>query len=199
MTASEGSPEEEEHEKKMNFLGPPRDWIEGFGRRFIVTRHTHLEGGSEREILPWLKLSAELDPQRIETYTVAAYWLRSRLGKAAEAEEFLRDGLRANPNSYELLYELGAVFWENHHDAARARNIWLLALRRWREQEAGKKEPDNFVFEEITVHLARVEEAEGNFQQAIAYLESARAVSPSAEGLAEQNDELKRKMAPPRP
>jgi hypothetical protein len=43
LTAKEGEPAEEEHEKQMNFLGPPRDWIEGFGRHFIVTEHTHLE------------------------------------------------------------------------------------------------------------------------------------------------------------
>src|SRR6266566_9969848 len=77
--------EDEEHEKHMNFLGPPRDWIERFGRHFLVTEHTHLSGGNEREILPWLRLSAELDPQNVETYTVAAYWLR-RLGKVPEAE-----------------------------------------------------------------------------------------------------------------
>ena len=59
----------------------------------MITEHTHLEGGNEREILPWLRLSAELDPQRVETYTVAAYWLRA-VGKMVEAEHFLREGLR---------------------------------------------------------------------------------------------------------
>src|SRR6185369_16840208 len=87
----EGHDHEAEHEKEMAFLKPPRDWIEAFGRHFFVTRHTHLEAGREREILPWLKAAAELDPQHIETYTVAAYWLRSRLGKIKEAEEFLRE------------------------------------------------------------------------------------------------------------
>ena len=84
MTSEEGSPAEEEHERKMNFLGPPKDWIERFGRHFMITEHTHLASGNEREILPWLKLSADLDPQRVDTYTVAAYWLRVRLGKVTE-------------------------------------------------------------------------------------------------------------------
>src|ERR1051326_453230 len=51
---------EHEHEEQMKFLGPPRDWIERFGRHFFITEHTHLTGGNEREILPWLRLSAEL-------------------------------------------------------------------------------------------------------------------------------------------
>src|SRR5436190_3687213 len=77
--------EHEAQEKEEDFLGKPRDWIERFGRHFRITEHTHLEGNTTREILPWLRLSAELDPQRVETYTVAAYWLRSRLNEPAEA------------------------------------------------------------------------------------------------------------------
>src|SRR6266436_7348662 len=61
LTAKEGSKEDEEHERQMNFLGRPTDWIERFGRHFMITEHTHLEGGKEREILPWLRLSADLD------------------------------------------------------------------------------------------------------------------------------------------
>ena len=44
------------------FLGQPKDWIDRFGRHFYPTVHTHLSSGNEREILPWLKLSAEMDP-----------------------------------------------------------------------------------------------------------------------------------------
>lgn len=188
---------EAEHEKEMDFLKPPRDWIEAFGRHFFVTRHTHLEGGREREILPWLKAASDLDPQHIETYTVAAYWLRSRLGKVNEAEAFLREGLRNNPNSYEILFALGQLEFENHHDPVRARNLWELALRRWREQESGKKEPNTPVLEEITVRLARLEEEQGNLPKAIEYLEEAKRVSPFAQSLQNQIDELKKKVATP--
>src|SRR6266568_9025999 len=168
MTGEEPGHEdqEQEHEKEMDFLGPPRDWIERFGRHFLVTEHTHLQGGNEREILPWLRLSAELDPQRVDTYTVAAYRLRN-MGKVVEAEKFLRDGLRANPDSYEILFELGRLYYESEHDAARARNVWELALRKWTAQESGKKEPDMFLLEQIAVNLSRLEEKEGNLPRAI--------------------------------
>ena len=195
MTSQEGEPEAEEHEKHMDFLGPPRDWIERFGRHFIVTTHTHLEDGKEREILPWLRLSAELDPQRVDTYTVAAFWLRIRLGKVKEAEQFLREGLRANPNSYEILFELGRLYHENYHDPVRSRNVWELALRRWREQEPGKKKPDNYSLDKITVNLARLEEEQGNPERAIDYLQQAKAVSPATEELQKQIDEIKHKLS----
>jgi tetratricopeptide (TPR) repeat protein len=196
MTTEEhGNAAEEEHEKHMDFLGPPRDWIDRMGRHFIITKHTHLEGGSEREILPWLKLSAELDPQRVDVYTVAAFWLRVRLGKVKEADEFLREGLRANPNSYEILYELGRLYSENYHDAARARNVWELALRRWREQESGKPKPDNLALDEITMHLARLEEEQGNFARSIEYLNEAIKISPAPDVLRKEVLETQQKLS----
>jgi tetratricopeptide (TPR) repeat protein len=194
LTAKEGEPAEEEHEKQMNFLGPPRDWIERFGRHFIITEHTHLQGKHESEILPWLKLSAELDPQKIETYTVAAYWLRD-LGRIKEAERFLRQGLLNNPESYEILLELGRLYYDNNHDTARARKIWDLALRRWSEQQAANKKPDLLKLDQIAVSLARLEEKEGNLARAIQLLELSQKASPHPEALQRQIDELKRRLA----
>ena len=198
LTAKEGEPAAEEHEKQMNFLGPPRDWIERFGRHFIITAHTHLEGNNEREILPWLKLSAELDPQKVETYTVAAFWLRN-MGKVKEAERFLREGFLNNPDSYEILLELGRLYYENNHDPARARKIWDLALRRWSEQAAANKDPDLLTLDQIAGNLARLEEAEGNFARTIQLLELCKKASPHPEALQKQIDELNRKLAAPPP
>jgi hypothetical protein len=194
MTAKEGEPEEEEHEKQMNFFGPPHDWIERFGRHFLVTGHTHLQGGKEREMLPWLRLSAELDPQKIETYTVAAYWLRD-LGKVKEAEAFLREGLRNNPDSYEILFELGRLYNESYHDPTRTRNAWELALRKWTEQDTAKKAPDTLALGMISVNLARLEEKEGNLEHAISLLAIAKKASPNPGVLQQQIDELKQKLA----
>src|SRR6185436_2706832 len=124
----------------------PRDWIDRFSRHFYPSTHRHLgekqacghehdhgekcehhdeeSGGEERELLPWLKLSAQLDPERPETYVIAAYWLRSPLGKIDEAEQFLRTGLQANPGNYEILFELGRIYYANRKQTARARNVW---------------------------------------------------------------------------
>jgi tetratricopeptide (TPR) repeat protein len=192
MTAQEGSAAEEEHERQMAFLGQPKDWIERFGRHFMITEHTHLRTNQESEILPWLKLSAELDPQRIETYTVTAYWLRD-LGKTAEAERVLREGLRENPGSYEILFELGRLYFQNHKDPQRARNVWELALRRWREAENSGKTPDSFVLDEIATNLATLEEQAGNLRQAILYLQVAQQVSPNPGAIEKQIQELRKR------
>jgi tetratricopeptide (TPR) repeat protein len=198
LTAKEGEPAAEEHEKQMNFLGPPRDWIEAFGRHFMITEHTHLQGHHESEILPWLKMAAELDPQKVETYTVAAYWLRD-LGKVKDAERFLRQGLLNNPDSYELLADLGSLYYVDRHQPDRARKLWDLALRKWSDQEAAGKKPDLLKLDMITVSLARLEEKEGNLTRALQLLQLALKASPNPAAVQKQIDELKQKLTSPAP
>ncbi len=193
-----------------HFLGRPRDWIDAFGRKFYPSVHTHLdEGGAQahtatsgdlgdnsevREILPWLRLSAELDPNNIETYTVTAYWLRQRMGKVAEAEQFLREGLRANPDSHEILYELGRVFAENHHDPARARNLWAVALHKWQKKEATKGQPDKFIFIQIISRLATLEASERNYRQALAYMALWKLHAPHPDEVEKRIEEVREQM-----
>src|SRR5436190_6042392 len=107
-----------------DFLGKPKDWMDAFSRHFFVSKHTHLtEKGTNapKEILPWLKLSAQLDPKMIQSYVVGAFWLRD-LKKDEEAEQFLREGLRQNPQSYEIMLELGRCYMDKR-DHDRGRNV----------------------------------------------------------------------------
>jgi tetratricopeptide (TPR) repeat protein len=198
---------------ELGFLGPPRDWIDAFSRQFFPSIHTHLdEGGARgkaapsgdlgessgvREILPWLRLSAELDPNSVQTYTVTAYWLRQRMGKVAEAEQFLREGLRENPGSYEILYELGRIFAENHNDPARACNLWELALRNWQKLESAKSDPDKFLLMQIVSHLATLEEKQGNYRQALVYMQLWKEHSPEPARIQQRIEELRQKLQPP--
>jgi tetratricopeptide (TPR) repeat protein len=189
-----GGHDEEDHQA-VDFLGKPRDWIDAFGRHFYPTTHSHLdEIGEEREILPWLKLSAELDPERVDTYTVAAYWLRERMGKVNEAEQFLRQGMQANPASYEIPFELGKLYHENRKDPARARNLWEHALRLWNEQSAAKLKPDPLAADSILANLANLEEKQGNYQLAVNYLEQEVKYAPQPDTINKHIAELKAKL-----
>ena len=196
------------HEACPDWLGKPRDWLERFSRHFYPSEHRHLgkpmgehtghahqagepcdpaaegqSGGEERELLPWLRLSASLDPERPETYLVASYWLRSKLGKVNEAEQFLREGLRENPGDYEMVFELGRIAYENRHDPVRARNLWELALRRWEEKNAGQPDPEILVHAQILSHLAKLEEEAKNYPKALEHLKALRGVSPFKESV----------------
>jgi hypothetical protein len=201
------------HEEESTFLGPPKDWIERFGRHFYPTIHTHLHGGNEREMLPWLKLSADLDPHEIDTYLTASYWLRTSLNKPNEAERFLREGQRANPGSYAIELELGRIYFYNYSNTFVARNIFLMARQKWRKQDAAwskqvaagakpdatSEKPDPHAYEEILGEMVRADRARGNLTQQLADMEELIKVARSKESLQRQIDELKAKLGEPKP
>ena len=195
ISASHGKKESEEDEKNEDFLGQPKDWIDAFGRNFRITQHTHLENHNEREILPWLRLAADLDPQKIETYTVGAFFLREHLGRADQAEAFLREGLRNNPDSCEILFELGRVYHDGNHDAERARNVWLLGIKKFFLRPPDQQKEDKLIFEGLVVNLAHLEDEAGNYGAAINWLQAAQKVSPAPGALQKQIDELQKKLA----
>jgi tetratricopeptide (TPR) repeat protein len=196
----EGHAEHEEHDDLPDFLKEPQNWIDRFGRNFYPSEHRHLEKPREAaEILPWLWMSAELDPHRIETYTVTAFWLRKRLGSVKEAEDFLRAGLRANPDSVEILFELGRVYYEDRQDVARSRNVWEAALRQWREQAARQTQPDRLLLATLVTHLADLEEKEGRPEPAVHYLEILKSLSPNPGIIQKHIDELRQAQLSPGP
>ena len=185
---------EDDHEKAMDFMGVPANWLDGFIRRFRITEHTHLENGREREILPWLRIAIELDPQKIETYTSTAYWLSQKLDRAKDAELVLREGIRNNPNNPELLLEMGLLQYKSNRDVAKARGLWVLALRRWGEQPEEIRKETPHVLDRIAVNLGRLEESVGNLPEAISYYELAMKVAPSPDALQKSVNEIKARM-----
>ena len=195
IAASRGKKESEEDEKKEDFLGRPRDWVEAFGRNFRITQHTHLERNQEREILPWLRLAADLDPQKIETYTVGAFFLREHLNRTDQAEAFLREGLRCNPDSCEILFELGRLYHDARHDRDRARNVWELGVKKFLALPPEARKENKLVLEGIVVNLAHLEDEAGNYDTAINWFHAAQLLSPAPKALQEQIDAIAKKRA----
>jgi tetratricopeptide (TPR) repeat protein len=214
MAADAGAIADENDEHGEEFESDSRDFIERIGRHFRPASHTHLdEGGATaaaegeghaielgdsgevREILPWLRLSATLDPSREETYTTTAYWLRSRMNRADAAEKFLREGLRHNPQSYSILFELGRIADENRNDQVKAKRLWELALLRWKEGEAEKEQPDRFGLSQIVGKLGVLAEREDRFAEAIHYFSVLATVSPNPAPIQQRIGDLKAKSA----
>jgi hypothetical protein len=194
---SHDKPAGAKEEKEASFLGPPKDWIDRFGRHFYPTQHTHLSGGNQREMLPWLKLAADLDPHEIDAYLTASYWLRTSLNKPHEAEEFLRQGQRANPDSYQILLELGRIYFLNYSNTFVARNILMEARQKWRQQEAAKAKPDPNAYEEILGTIVRADRARDDKKLLLADLEELVKVAHSTENLQKEIEDLKSETGKP--
>jgi tetratricopeptide (TPR) repeat protein len=119
-----------------------------------------------------------MDPQRVETYVVASFWLRHKLGKVDEAEQFLREGLLANPGDGEILFELGRIYHENRKQPTRARNMLELALAKCRDRESHKPEPDLLLLSQILNQLAMLEREQNNYPKAIQHYTLLKEISP---------------------
>ncbi len=205
MAEDTGAVNSKNHGDEEGFLGPKRNWIDAFGRHFFPDRHTHLDeggpagdlSGSEnvREILPWLKLSSRLDPENVNTYTVTAYWLRNRMHQVTEAEQVLREGLRNNPQSYEILFELGRLYSESENDQGRARNVWELAAKYWNKLLPEEQSENKLIYEQITTHLGNLEAAAGDYPKAVEWFEAAKSVSNTPKDIQKNIDELQKKIA----
>lgn len=183
-----------------SFLGTPQNWIDAFGRQFFPSTHTHLtEGGANgeenlgtvREILPWLKLSSELDPKHVETYVTTAYWLR-RMGKVKEAEDFLREGLHENPGDPYILFDLGRIFYEYRHDPVRARNVWEAGLRNL--AKLPQTDENKYVAEQILTAMAHMEEQQKNFEQTLQWLEKLKAIAVEPIEIQTWMDKVRKEM-----
>jgi tetratricopeptide (TPR) repeat protein len=144
-------------------------------------------------------IPADLDPNNIDTYLTAAYWLRTSLNKPEEAERFLRRGLRANPDSYEIFLALGRVYLYNRKDPRVAHNIFELALQKWRKQEAAGSQPDAHSYEETLGEMVRADAAVGDLKQQLADLQELIKVAVGKEGIQSDIDEVKAKLAKSRP
>jgi tetratricopeptide (TPR) repeat protein len=150
----------------------------------------------EREILPWIKLSLELDPRRVQTYLVGGYWLRTSLHQVDEAERLLRDGLRQVPNDPELLFELGRILLEERKDANRARNVWERALAGLRTRPGGPEGSEVFLTAQLLGNLATLEEKSGNVSAALRHLEALAPISPNKESIARWMESLRQQATP---
>lgn len=158
------------------------DWIARLSGGLAMQGHSHLEDGEEKEMLPWLKLAVELDPGNVEAYAVGGYWLRE-LGGPDEAESFLREGLRNNPDSHEIYFELGRLYERTKEDPVRAKRLYELSLRKWETANTDVEEPDTIALSQILGRLGSMEEQLGDFEQAVKCYEVLKTISPNPESV----------------
>lgn len=89
-------------------------------REIDITDHTHLEGDKTKEIIPWLYYSAKIDPHNIDAYTTTAFYLAHTFGKDKDALDFLREGLRYNPDSWQINAEIGRMYFQSFEKIEKA-------------------------------------------------------------------------------
>lgn len=85
---------------------------------WITVEHYHHEyewaGGSWKKditFMPLIKLITTLDPHFAAAYDFGGYHLAVNLHKVQEGMDFLNEGLKNNPDSYELNFTMGYIYF----------------------------------------------------------------------------------------
>ncbi len=125
----EGRIHEEEHPEKIHRAPGRFNILLRISEKTEITRHIHLSGNQVKEIIPWIYYSAKIDPHNVLAYTLAGYWLADRLDKVDEAIAFVKEGLKNNPDSWELNAELGRLYFKHRKDYKAAARVLTRALQ----------------------------------------------------------------------
>lgn len=176
------SGDEGHRHESLETVSSRRDWIARLHSLIDTKTHNHLEGGDEKEMLPWIKLAVELDSHNVTAYAVGGYWLQ-QLDKPEEARAFLREGQRNNPDSYEIYFELGRLEERHYQNLALARRLHQLAMQSWERRNKGREEADFDYYARIIGRLGKIEEELGNYREAISYYQALKNVSPNPQAV----------------
>jgi tetratricopeptide (TPR) repeat protein len=150
-----------------------------------VTEHMHLDQYQVKEIIPWLYYAVKMDPHNVGAYVLTSYWVIDRLGKTQEGIRFLREGLKNNPDSWEINAELGRVYFQDTKDYAAAVRV----LTRARRLLADSKH-DKFQEREVLSFLAYSYKALGKKEDARAVFLSLSQLFPDDRNIKKKIEEL---------
>jgi tetratricopeptide (TPR) repeat protein len=102
--------------------------MEGVLDRWIVQMDRWWHDGQHEHLINMTYFAITLDPHNIDLYENAG-WLLWSSDRDDEAVALYQRGLRNNPNSYDMYYELGQYYYIRKKDYARAREYLEQAVK----------------------------------------------------------------------
>lgn len=118
----------EEHEAHVLAIPPKREDFRGIlgdlerATKPYAAADGRLYSKDGNQTVPFYRLMTWADPHFIQGYSVGAVWINHAGKYADRAVEFLKEGERANPDSFEIQTELGhyyLVYKKDHPSAER--------------------------------------------------------------------------------
>lgn len=81
------------------------------------------------QFLPLIRLIVDLDPNFIEAYSTGGWWLWNRLNQVQEAINFFNEGIKNNPDNYQLHYDLGWLYFWKLADYNKSKETFIAASK----------------------------------------------------------------------
>jgi tetratricopeptide (TPR) repeat protein len=139
-------------------------------REISPEEHVHISRERVKEMMPWLWLAVRANPNNVETYLVAAFWLANDADRPDLALEVLQEAQWNNPFNYRVQLERGRLL-ATVHDFDRAKRALDAGLAFW----PGDDQPDGhealLLKSRLLIYRAMVYTISGSSDQAIVDLE----------------------------
>ena len=146
--------------------------------KISITQHRHATGNEEKELLPWMLYSAKLNPKNEKAYIIGGYWLGMRLNKIDKAIDFLHEGIKNNPESWDIYLTLGEIYLIALKDYQNAR----ICLEKAKDL-AENKGVDKFDMRSIYSFLAEAYDKTGYSEASIGLYEKLLKMFPGDENI----------------
>ncbi|MDA3924308.1 MAG: hypothetical protein PF904_06405 [Kiritimatiellae bacterium] len=145
---SHGEENEQAHHEVALTLFNPVLWVNS---KIHAQEHHHLVPKRSVELLPWIVAASRASPHNIQSYQIGSYILNRMVGKSQIAIDFLQEGIKNNPASFELEVSLAEIFFNTRKDKERARESFEIALVKC--QALGRELSDDEVFVEMKIYF----------------------------------------------
>lgn len=175
--------EEEKEEEHAPEAGKPH-------RHALTPEQQRARARMESEIMPLVRIVTWLDSHFVLAYQVGAWTLGDRLKKPTEAEEFLKEGIRNNPDRYELYSELGFTYFFYLKDYPKAAIAFGRALQL---PIANLNETKKLIR-----MLAYCYEKSGEIEKAVKILEKYIQIDPKNGKARQRLERLRKELAAPK-
>lgn len=136
-----------------------------------IDAHIHLSSYEAHEIIPWYVYAVRLNPKDTGAFATGGYWIGRVLEQPDKGLVFLKEGLRANPQSWEIANEIAMIYLAEKNDYQNALDYALKAFK-FLEYESNQK------LEKLKSALtaAYCHEMLGNNQEAAIFKEKAEKI-----------------------
>jgi len=158
--------------------------------KISITDHRHISGNEEKELLPWMLYSVKLNPKNEKAYVIGGYWLGMRLNKIDEAINFLHDGIKNNPESWNIYLMLGEIYLTGLKDYQDAR-IYLEKAK----DLAENKKVNKFDMRPIYTFLAEAYDKTGSPEKSIRLYEKLLNLFPGDAAIKKRVDYFKNSIS----
>jgi tetratricopeptide (TPR) repeat protein len=145
--------------------------------------HVHAQGEGLKEIMPWLRLSTEMDPHNVDAYLTTAYWLGEGLRRGDLAMNVLLEAQRENPRDYRVLSARAQLFFRQRDDE-QAGALLDAGIGLWPSGLDPQDRQCQLDLAQMCSYRAFLHEMKGEREKALALFKRALLLSPDNKALA---------------